>query len=296
MQLNEFAEQVLSVVREKADGNFSVWTTTIHKNNGTAFVGITTSGTEDQAQPVVYLDGYYNMFIHSLLSLKEVSDTVYDVIMEHMNYVPDIRVEDLMNWERMKSKICVKLINAEQNMELLADADMPHRFYLDFAVVYYIKISENEDELETIDVKNKYLDTWGISEDELYRTGMENMEISNQVFFKNMKEVLPLWLQKGAEPPFPMYVLTNTSRHYGASVLLLKKELLKISQSLGNLIILPSSLHELIVLPENQYTGDCEACAEMVKNVNTSVVLPEDYLSDHVYTYNRDTQELKIAA
>lgn len=55
------------------------------------------------------------------------------------------------------------------------------------------------------------------------------------------------------------------------------------------------------VSSENPYfsvfhTGDCEACAEMVKNVNTSVVLPEDYLSDHVYTYNRDTQELKIAA
>ena len=76
MQLNEFAEQVLFAVREKADGNFSVWTTTIHKNNGTAFVGITTSGTEDQAQPVVYLDGYYNMFIHSQISIKEVSDTL----------------------------------------------------------------------------------------------------------------------------------------------------------------------------------------------------------------------------
>lgn len=294
MKINEFAEQVLSAVREKADGNFSVWTTTIHKNNGTAFVGITTSGTEAQAQPVVYLDGYYNMFIHSQISLKEVSDIVYDVIMEHMNYVPDIKIEDLLNWDQMKSKVYVKLINAEQNMELLAD--MPHRFYLDFAVVYYIKISENGDELETIDVKNKYLDTWGISEAELYMTGMENMEISNQVFFKNMKEILPLWLQKGAEPPFPMYVLTNTSRHYGASVLLLKKELLKISQSLGNMIILPSSLHELIVLPENQYTGDCEACAEMVRDINASVVLPEDYLSNHVYTYIKDTQELKIAA
>ena len=294
MQLNEFAEQVLAGVREKATGDFSVGTTTIHKNNGTAFVGITTSGTEDQAQPVVYLDGYYNMFIHSLLSLKEVSDTVYDVIMEHMNYVPDVKITDLMNWNQMKSKICVKLINAEQNRELLTD--MPHRFYLDFAVVYYIKISECGDELETMDVKNKYLDMWGISEEELYRTGMENMEISNQVFFKNMKEVLPLWLQKGVEPPFPMYVLTNTSRHYGASVLLLKKELLKISQSLGNMIILPGSLHELIVLPENQYTGDCEACVEMVRDVNASVVLPEDYLSNHVYTYSRDTQELKIVA
>lgn len=247
MQLNEFAEQVLSAVREKADGNFSVWTTTVHKNNGTSFVGITISGTENQAQPIVYLDGYYNMFLHSKISLKEVSDTVYDVIMEHMNYVPNIKITDLMNWNQMKSNICVKLINAEQNMELLED--MPHRFYLDFAVVYYIKFNESGDELETMDVKNKYLDMWGISEEELYRTGIENMEISDQVFFKNMKEILPIWLQKEDEPSFPMYVLTNASRYYGASVLLLKKELSKISQSLGNLIILPSSLHELIVLP-----------------------------------------------
>lgn len=140
------------------------------KNNGTSFIGITISGTENQAQPIVYLDGYYNMFLHSKLSLKEVSDTVYDVIMEHMNYVPNVKITDLMNWNQMKSKICVKLINAEQNRELLTD--MPHRFYLDFAVVYYIKISERGDELETMDVKNKYLDMWGISEEELYRTGI----------------------------------------------------------------------------------------------------------------------------
>ena len=73
MQLNEFAEEVLAGVREKADGDFSAWTTTIHKNNGTSFVGITISGTENQAQPIVYLDGYYNMFLHSKISLKEVS-------------------------------------------------------------------------------------------------------------------------------------------------------------------------------------------------------------------------------
>lgn len=185
-----------------------------------------------------------NMFLHSKISLKEVSDTVYDVIMEHMNYVPDVKITDLMNWNQMKSKICVKLINAEQNRELLTD--MPHRFYLDFAVVYYIKISERGDKLETMDVKNKYLDMWGISEEELYRTGMENMKISDQVFFKNMKEVLPIWLQKEDEPSFPMYVLTNASRYYGASVLLLKKELSNISQSLGNILVKNRSVHFVI--------------------------------------------------
>ena len=77
MQLNEFAEEVLAGVREKADGDFSAWTATIHKNNGTSFVGITISGTENQAQPIVYLDGYYNMFLHSKISLKEVSAGLY---------------------------------------------------------------------------------------------------------------------------------------------------------------------------------------------------------------------------
>lgn len=294
MQLNEFAEQVLSAVRDKADGDFNVWITTIQKNNGTAFIGITTSQTGNQAQPIVYLDGYYNTFIHNQISLGEISDIVYEVITEHLNYVPDIKITDLINWELMKSRICVKLINARQNIDLLED--MPHRFFLDFAVVYYIKINENEDGLQSINVQNKYLNMWGISEEELYKTGLENLEASERILFKDMREILPPWFRTKADPPFPMYVLTNESRCYGATVLLLKNELLKISQCLGNLIILPSSLHELIVLPKNQYTEDCEACAEMVRDVNATMVLPEDYLSDHVYTYDSDTQELIIAA
>lgn len=93
MQLNEFAEEILASVREKANGDFSVWTTTVHKNNGTSFVGISISGTENQAQPIVYLDGYYNMFLHSKISLKEVSDPLYfsfsHVVVfskQHLNY------------------------------------------------------------------------------------------------------------------------------------------------------------------------------------------------------------------
>lgn len=294
MKLNEFAEQVLTSVRDKADGDFNVWITTVQKNNRTAFTGITTSRDGSQAQPIVYLDGYYNRFIHNQTSVGEVSNIVYEAILEHLNYVPDIKITDLMDWERIKSRIYVKLINAGQNAESLEDT--PHRFFLDFAIVYYIKVRDDEDGLQSITIKNQYLNLWGISEDELYRTGLKNLEDSEHILFKDMREILPPWLQTQAEPSLPMYVLTNDCRCYGASVLLLKNALKKISQRLGNLIILPSSLHELIVLPENQYTEDYEACAEMVKNINATVVLPEDYLSDHVYMYDSETLELRIAA
>lgn len=294
MEINEFAEQVLSAVREKADGDFNVWITTLKMDNGTSFIGITTSTTKGSEQPITYLNGYYNIFIHDQISVREVSDIVYDVIMEHMNYHPDVKITDLMNWKLIKPMICMKLINAERNADLLAH--MPHRLFLDFAVVYYIKINETEDELESIDVQNKYLDLWKISEEDLYASGLENMKTSNQILFKNMCEILPPYLRAKDDSNIPMYVLTNKSRYYGASVLLLKDELLKISQSLGNLIILPGSIHQLVILPENSHFNDYKMCAEMVRDVNTSVVLPEDYLSNHVYTYSKDTQELKIAA
>lgn len=292
MQLKEFAEQVLSIVRDKADGDFNVWITTISKNNGTVFTGITTSG--DGKQPVIYLDGYYDRFIHNQINAAEVADIVYEVIMEQMNYVPDIKLTDLMNWEQVKEKICVKLVNAEKNAELLADA--PHRFFLDFAIVYYIKISEDDESLSSITVRNQYLNLWEVSEENLYRTGLKNMEASANVLFKNMCEILPAWMQKDNDPVTPMYVLSNSCRMYGASVLLLKNVLKEISQCLGNLIILPSSLHELIVLPQEQNSPDCEVYAEMVKDVNENVVLPEDYLSDHVYVYDCEKLELRIAA
>lgn len=292
MQLKEFAEQVLAIVRDKADGDFNVWIITISKNNGTVFTGITTSG--DGKQPVIYLDGYYNRFIHNQINAAEVADIVYEVIMEQMNYVPDIKLTDLMDWEQMKLKICVKLINAEKNKELLWDA--PHRFFLDFAIVYYIRISEDENVLQSIDVRNKHLELWGVSENDLYRVGLKNLEDTTSVLFKNMCDILPLWMQKPEEPRIPMYVLSNSSRMYGASVLLIENVLKEISQSLGDLIILPSSLHDLIVLPQDQHEKVLKTFLEMVKYVNENDVPPEDYLSDHVYVYDSEKLELRIAA
>lgn len=93
-----------------------------------------------------------------------------------------------------------------------------------------------------------------------------------------------------------MYVLSNSSRMYGASVLLIENVLKEISQSLGDLIILPSSLHDLIVLPQDQHEKVLKMFLEMVKYVNENDVPPEDYLSDHVYVYDSEKLELRIAA
>ena len=60
-------------------------------------------------------------------------------------------------------------------------------------------------------------------------------------------------------------------------------------------IVLPSSLHEMIVLPpkaESEY----ERLADMVREVNDTQVDIEERLSYHVYMYSRDEEALQIVA
>ena len=93
-----------------------------------------------------------------------------------------------------------------------------------------------------------------------------------------------------------MYVLTNRSKLFGASELLRLDTLREIAGKLqDNLMILPSSLHEVIILPEKESPSGKEA-AEMVKAVNDSELAPDEILSDHVYRFDRGREEIYIAA
>lgn len=58
--------------------------------------------------------------------------------------------------------------------------------------------------------------------------------------------------------------------------------------------ILPSSVHELLVLPDN---GDHNAgsLAKMVQDVNRNSVSPEERLGDKVLHYRADVDRLSVA-
>ena len=92
-----------------------------------------------------------------------------------------------------------------------------------------------------------------------------------------------------------MYVLSNWDTLNGAAALLDAKTMEDISQKLGgDFIVLPSSIHEVIVLPADVEMDrrDLEA---MVQDVNAGEVAPEDRLSDHVYMYDSKEKELVLA-
>ena len=62
----------------------------------------------------------------------------------------------------------------------------------------------------------------------------------------------------------------------------------------GNFFVLPSSLHEVIIVKDDNGIDTSFLC-EMVKEVNQTSVEEEDFLSDTVFYYNTASQTLSIA-
>ena len=89
-----------------------------------------------------------------------------------------------------------------------------------------------------------------------------------------------------------MYILTNTDGINGATAMLYSSQLHELAVRLdSNLYILPSSVHEVIVVPAND-RFDPFNLMELVKEVNKTVVLPEEILADNVYYYKRDNKRI----
>lgn len=66
----------------------------------------------------------------------------------------------------------------------------------------------------------------------------------------------------------------------------------KIADFLGeDFYILPSSTHEVLLLPESKAPSK-EELDQIVQEVNREALEPEDYLSDHAYYYSRSGQDL----
>lgn len=107
--------------------------------------------------------------------------------------------------------------------------------------------------------------------------------------FAKMSELLGLEHQDDMK----MYVLTNSEQQLGSGLIVHDKVLRHILDTIGeDIYILPSSLHELIIIPSS-VVDDENYLTKMVHEINTHEVEPEDRLSDDVYHVNYTTMKFR---
>ena len=94
------------------------------------------------------------------------------------------------------------------------------------------------------------------------------------------------------DPDWQMDIMTNKQNYYGAVNVLYQDVLKIVAEKLNaNLYILPSSVHEVLIVPESSNTS-AEELYQMVCNVNRTEVSVDDFLTDNVYYYNREKNTL----
>ena len=263
----------------------------ILKNNGLHLDGLVIMEDSCNISPTLYLNYYYDSYKNGV-TFQQVYETILN---NYQNNKPaqNIDIRFFTEFEHAKSRIAYKLINYKQNKEILQD--VPHIRFLDLAIVFYCLISmDKENGNATILIHNSHLDYWNITLTELFSIAKENTPGLLQSKLRNMSDILVgLAEEELSFPPlrapkdtYPMFVLTNQMNLYGAGCMLYPELLREYAQKAGtDFYILPSSIHEIILIPVIEENCMAEL-SDMVKEVNSTQLEPDEILSDHAYYYS----------
>ncbi|MEY8522378.1 hypothetical protein D7X98_11190 [bacterium 1XD8-76] len=316
MNYSQFIIKMKENLQEKLGMQVKVETIDVPKNNGIVLQGITIRRPGERIVPTIYLESFYEDYLEGR-DLEDILEDFIEIYEEQeTECFPDF--DFYQDYEKVKKKLAVKLINKKKNKKMLAE--MPYMDYLDMAIVFYCFVERGVPGTAAILVKNAHMEKWGVSLEKLYEDALSNAESILPGRIRTMEELLskllleedvPKWewpgkeqgdfpklegfAEENAEPGgTPLLVLTNEKRYLGASCILYRGLLEKFAKSLGgNFYILPSSVHEVILLPENRIKS-AENLLQVVMDVNRMQLAPEEVLSDTVYYYDRETGKISI--
>ena len=146
-----------------------------------------------------------------------------------------------------------------------------------------------EGSVATMLIRLEHLKHWDVSEGEIYRQAFKNTEKLMPADLQTLCAVLedsPEFEGEDAEKGECMFVLSNRLRNFGAGAMLYEDRLKIIRMCLGeNFYILPSSIHEVILLPESKAMDQSEL-SKIVKDINETQVKDEEVLSDFAYYFD----------
>lgn len=317
MEIMEFCNKVKRSLGIYIGDEASISIKKVVKNNGIVLHGIMISEQQKNISPNIYLNGLYEAY--------EKGETFSKVMEEILHIYKESRIEQSMDmsffldYKHMKERVLYKVISYENNKELLLQ--IPYIPFLDMAIVFYCYVPGKELDNATILIYNSHIKLWNITKEKLYQDAKQNMpyilpprllsieEMMKEIFTQDIQlkcgkddEKDKDWINGTAEQIVDsitgssksnMYVLGNQKKLFGAAVILYEGILEKIAETMGrSLYLLPSSIHEFILVPDENMQK-AEELWKMVCEINATQVEPEDVLTDSIYYFSRKNNKLE---
>lgn len=254
----------------------------IRKNNGLELDGLCIFKERTTVSPTIYLNSYYEQYKNG----SNLSDLLVELIREYELGLRTAPVFQPINsyYETVQRQIILRLVNYEKNREILEDC--PYIPFYDLAITFRWLAHWDEIGISTALITNAEMEQWGVDVDQLYADAISNtMRIFPADIF-DLKKVVDKKRLPMKKHGIELFVLTNTSGLNGATSLLYKDILRRFSaKKKANLFLLPSSIHEVIICPDQKGVSE-NMLLSLVREANHMVVTMGEVLSDNIYYYD----------
>ncbi len=292
-------DQILDYLPEEYEGS-KVEVHEVMKNNDTKLTGITVVKKDENAAPIIYLNRPYEGYQNGQ-SMEDICAQLSEVIQSYEGLDAPLRNLDL-KYDSVKDDLRVKLVNNKTNHKLLKESvNMP--VGCGYSFVPYIDLKMDGLDGAMIRITHELAAKFGCSEDQIIEDAVKGSEEHDGAKLCRIEDVLfadspddLLGTDNSYETFTTPLVLTNDSGVLGASVLFLPGMQQKISESIGGgYYVLPSSVHEMLIMPDSAGMGPSDL-VRMVRDVNHTMVDPEEQLGSKVLRYDPEINHMSIAA
>ncbi|MDO4647007.1 MAG: DUF5688 family protein [Eubacteriales bacterium] len=296
MNRKEFQQYLEETIKDYLPDSYADATITFNevvKNNDTHLTGISIMRPGESVVPNIYLENFWKDYQNG----KDIDEIVGDIADMRIEYsAPQFDQEaarGILNYEVAKDKLQIRLCDTKENQDRLKN--LVHTEHSDFSATYHVLVQEDASGTASAPVTHQLMENWGVTVEQLHADALaadqmrspmlcDMAEMMESIMFG--KEAVNLFQEEGDPSGMGMYCLTNGDKMHGAGLILQGDLMQQIGEIVGgDFYILPSSCHEVLVVPESAGIS-VQELSVMVQQVNQTEVSPEDRLSDHVQHYD----------
>ena len=254
---------------------------------GKTYNAMTIMREKNGMSPAINLDRFYEEYQNGSM-LPECLHTMARTIRDSQR---EFNVDWIQNYDEVKKHLFIRVSNAEKNEVLLEK--VPHELKDDLVITCHIEISNEYGSLMSAIVSNQMLDMYGITREQLIQDSIENSVRIMPPTIRLLGDIIGEHMPETKGGVIPAYVISNKIGLNGASAMFYPNVLEYVSQKIGgDVIIAPSSIHEVIALPVRS-DEDIGRLEDTVRFINDTQVSESEQLGDHLYKYDARSHSLE---
>lgn len=241
--------------------------------NGVKMLGISIIDSDRYMIPVFYAEDI-------IMKAEQTGATVKDIVNEMLQIHNDAvrESEELNKALHFNREEFLKRIYVGVQKESTEDIIKSKTEFDGIEKYLFLRIEALNDAIYSAKIYKRILEDADVDESEAWKIAEENVRKETQLV-----EILapPTMLEDENE----MFIISNKLYYRGASAVLDKKVMKAFAEMVHTkkIMVLPSSIHEMILLPYHESEYDVEICSEIVKLTNEKEVEPTEQLADRAY-------------